>query len=171
MNAVELDADIQVEPDLFDLSVADTLCVNDESGKQSRFVTFYFGDNLYGVPAEDVAEVIHPTPVSPIPNGPDTLVGISALRGEIIALIDLRNLLSEPVTQLSTRSKFILLNSVEDETRPGFAVDRMSEIVTLADGDISRSNEFGKCIDGEAALGGQVLHLLNAASVTASIAV
>jgi len=170
MNTLDSETNVAISPDLFELEIATTIHERVDYGKRSRFVTFYCGDKLYGVAAAEVAEVVHPLPVSPFPNGPDTLIGISALRGEIVALVDLQKVLSETSQRSQGRSKFILLRSAENETKPAFSVDRMHEIVSVSDDHISRGGISAPGIAGEADINGTVLHIIDVRVITAAIA-
>ncbi|MBC7899542.1 MAG: chemotaxis protein CheW [Saprospiraceae bacterium] len=96
-----------------------------------RFIAFYFGDKLYCVVAEMVAEVIHPLSVAILPNAPRGVLGIAALRGEVVTVLSLKDLLKEESGAANAKSKMIVLQRNENETQFAIPVDRMHEVVML----------------------------------------
>jgi chemotaxis signal transduction protein len=126
-----------------------------------RYVAFYFGESLYCVAAAEVAEVTHPLPVSPLPNGPASLYGISQLRGEIAAIVDLRTLLGERESQSAIRTKFVVLRSAEDDTRVAFPVDRMHEFVSFTDGGSRRQSSSNPFVAFRAAVGDSIVDVVD----------
>ncbi len=136
-------------------------------GRTARFVTFYFGERLYGVPAQDVLEIAHPIPFTPLPNAPDSLLGIAPLRGEIVAVIDLKSLLGE-VSSSSQRSKFVILRSETDETASAFPVDLMHEFITLPETDfVPSSDPVPAYLSGRASFGDAVFDILDPRKIAA----
>ena len=102
-----------------------------------RFVTFYIGEMLFGVPADEVAEVVHPFRVTPLPNMPANLVGIAAVRGEVVAVLDLKRAIGAQAGAANVKAKLIVLNQKGSKMQMAFPVDKMHEIVLLAEKDIS----------------------------------
>ena len=138
-------------------------------GRTARFVTFYFGERLYGVPAQDVLQVSHPLAFTPLPNAPDCLLGIAPLRGEIVAVIDLKALLGE-VSGSSQRPKFVILRSETDETASAFPVDLMHEFITVSEDEFVPSSDPGKpYLSGRASLGDVVFDILDPRKISASL--
>jgi purine-binding chemotaxis protein CheW len=135
----------------------------------ARFVTFYYGNNLYGIAAGEVAEVTRPLPITPLPNGPEFLSGISPLRGEIIAVLDLCGILGEPAVKTLTASKFIVLKSRDNDSQPGFRVDRVHELASLSQSEISIPSESDGILAGTADLGGQAIKLIRASALRSAI--
>jgi purine-binding chemotaxis protein CheW len=61
-----------------------------------RFLTFRVGEARYALPAEEVSEIIAMPTVSRLPHSPRALLGMANLRGDVIAVASLRNLLELP---------------------------------------------------------------------------
>lgn len=103
-----------------------------------KFVTFQIGENTYAVEAPAVAEVVHPLPITPLPDQPRGLLGISPLRGEAIAVVDARGLLAEETTKVPTqKAKQIVLKPSSDGHIPvTFLVDRIGEIAAIDIGNV-----------------------------------
>lgn len=138
-------------------------------GSSIRFVTFYFGDDLYCLAADEVTEVTHPLPVSPLPHGPEFLSGISPLRGEIVAVIDVGRMLGRILVTSPARSKCVVLRRSENETQAAFKVDKMHELVTLNPEEMIADAEMGSIVLGTADLGGQMIKIISPAAIRAAL--
>lgn len=106
------------------------------SSRCERFVAFYLGGDLYGLPAASVAEVSQPLQITPLPNAPEFLMGVAPLRGEIVAALGLKKLLRVESQSPDPKMKLIVLRSDEGETPIAFLVDKMHEIVLLAEDEV-----------------------------------
>jgi chemotaxis signal transduction protein len=104
-----------------------------------KFVAFYLGEKLFGVPAEEVAEVIHPFRVTPLPNMMPNMAGITAVRGEVVGVLDLRPTAGLRPAAPGTKEKLIVLNPPGVGAQLAFPVDRMHEIVLLSASEIAES--------------------------------
>ena len=114
--------------------------------KLERFIAFYFGKNIYCVPADMVAEVIHPLSIAILPNSPRGVLGIAAIRGEVVAVLNLKELLQEEGGALQGKSKMIVLKPKDGLTQFAIPVDRMHEVVMLP-ADTFESNAGGNAAD------------------------
>jgi purine-binding chemotaxis protein CheW len=59
-------------------------------------MTFYIGDDLYGIEVMQIQEVTRELPVEAIPLAPGFVKGLINLRGQIATALDLRELFSLP---------------------------------------------------------------------------
>jgi purine-binding chemotaxis protein CheW len=55
-----------------------------------QFCTFFLGDQFFGVPVQQVQEVIQYQEMTPVPLVPDAIRGLINLRGQIVMAVDLR---------------------------------------------------------------------------------
>lgn len=118
--------------------------VREESFSKSnfeKFVAFYLCDKLFGVPAEAVAEIIHPFRVTPLPHMMPNLLGVTAVRGEVVGVLDLRQVAGLQPSAPGVKEKLVVLNPSGIRTQLAFPVDRMHEIVLLAPRDIAAPRE------------------------------
>ena len=101
--------------------------------RPEKFVTFHLGEAVYAISASMVAEVSQILPLTPLPGAKKCMLGLSPLRGEIVAKIDLRSMLGErPVNSGNPKAKEIILKRPAAGATPvAFAVDRLGEIATL----------------------------------------
>ena len=108
-------------------------------------VTFGLGAEIFAVPVALVREILDYRQSFRIPNGPDYLLGLTDMRGEGVATIDLRLRLGmRPVEP--TPSTRILVVDVPVTGRVlvlGLVVDRVLEVSTFSAGQISRATDIG----------------------------
>jgi purine-binding chemotaxis protein CheW len=92
-----------------------------------RFLTFRVDDQLYALPAEQVAEIIRLPAVARVPQAPRGLLGLANLRGIVLPVASLQGLLGgEPSTDAATRA------IVLDGAAPvALAVDAVEALVAV----------------------------------------
>lgn len=61
--------------------------------RSGLYATFHIDKAFYGVPIEDVQEVLFSQPLSEVPLAPPAVAGLLNLRGRIVTVIDLKRLL------------------------------------------------------------------------------
>lgn len=103
-----------------------------------KYVVFQLDETLYAVHSRQVVELIGALPLTVLPMSPEWLAGIANLRGDIIQVIDLRKLWKRD-TRSPARSKLLVLRSEREKSTVAFIVDKLSEIITLAESDIKFS--------------------------------
>lgn len=74
-------------------------------------------------PREDVREVIPPPRTTRVPNGRTWLTGVANVRGELLAIVDLRQLLGMPHAEEPHAQRVLVFNS--DTVPAGFLVDEV----------------------------------------------
>jgi purine-binding chemotaxis protein CheW len=55
-----------------------------------QLCTFHAGGGFFGIPVEQVQEVVKPQPITPVPLAPQVVRGLINLRGQILTALDLR---------------------------------------------------------------------------------
>lgn len=61
-----------------------------EDGSREDFLVFRIGGEHFAIQAVSLRQILESPPIVPLPNAPPHLLGIINLRGEILAVIDLR---------------------------------------------------------------------------------
>lgn len=124
---------------------------NQPAHRPEKFVTFQLGDGVYAIRAAMVAEVSQNLPLTPLPGTKPYLLGLSPLRGEIVAKIDLRSILGErPGSSSNPKAKEIILKRTSPGAAPvAFGVDRLGEIATLDIAKICPLQDNGDLFIGE----------------------
>lgn len=134
-----------------------------------KFIVFFLDDELYAVSAREVAEVVHPPQITSVPNVPEWLLGIANLRGKIISIVDLSKLWRKKPSQTSLKRKLIVLRGQNSNSSVAFTVDKLSEIITLADDKIQFCKETSSHIFGQAAHNSNVLNLIDTKKLVLSL--
>jgi len=92
-------------------------------------VVFNLGDNRYAVESEYVREVHPVTELTPLPCTPAFVAGIMNVRGDILAVIDLRVFLDLPTDKSATLDHVIIVESAE--TAFGILTDATTETASF----------------------------------------
>lgn len=74
-------------------------------------ILFSLGRERYGIETRFVREVVRLDSVTPVPGVPDFVVGITNLRGAVLAVFDLRRLFNVPNKGLTDLSRVIVLGT------------------------------------------------------------
>ena len=115
-----------------------------------RYVTFYLGRELYGVPVLKVREIIRILEITPVPNTPSFIKGVANLRGRVIPVIDLRIQFALGDAAINERTCIVVMQVTlpsGNENQMGFIVDAVAEVVNLNAGDIEPRPDFGAALD------------------------
>lgn len=83
----------------------------------------------YGLPVEDIREVLRMVEITPVPEAPEFLKGFIDMRGDITSVIDLRLRLGFSAAEYGLSTPIIVVNV--NEHNVGFVVDRVSEVVSV----------------------------------------
>ena len=110
------------------------LSIGDEppsSENCEKFVAFFLGNSIYCVSSKAVAEIVHPLPVSPLPTAPPSITGIAAIRGEVVAVTNLKKILGLEDSPSNGKAKLIILRSNAKNTQFAIPVDSMHELISV----------------------------------------
>jgi purine-binding chemotaxis protein CheW len=97
-------------------------------------VTFTLAGAGYAVEARHVREVVRPGEHTPVPGAPDFLVGVVNLRGEILAVFDLRKFFGLPPGAETDASRILVLGG--DRAEFGVLADEVHEVRVLRTADL-----------------------------------
>src|SRR5688500_18551114 len=96
------------------------------------FLTFRLAGTLYALAAELVLEVIHVPAVARVPHSPPALLGIANLRGNVLPLVGLKELLGSATAANATNKAVVL----DVGTYLALVVESVDSLVAVADGSI-----------------------------------
>lgn len=138
--------------------------------RAGKYLTFFLAGEEYGLEILKVSEIIGMQPITRVPRMPEFVRGVINLRGKVIPITDLR-------------AKFRMEHDGSEDSciivvqmrgiQTGVVVDRVSEVVAIAEADIEDAPSFGAGIHTEFLLGigktgGRVKLLLDIDKVLAS---
>ena len=131
-------------------------------GEMLELVVFSLAGERYGIESRLVREVARLTRYTPVPGTPPFVLGVTSLRGEILALFDLRQLLGVVSVGVTDLGRIVVLG--ENRREFGLLADSASEILTvpragLAQSDTAWGRAFvrGVTPDGVIVLSGEAL--------------
>jgi purine-binding chemotaxis protein CheW len=101
--------------------------VTPRAGEILELVSFELAGERYAIESCFVREVVRLTRFTPVPGTPEFVLGITNLRGEILALFDLRQLLGVVTTGVSDLGRIVVLGKQRREF--GLLADAAREIL------------------------------------------
>ena len=105
-----------------------------KEGKIVQLIVFNLGDEEFGANIDQVREIIRTRLITPIPNSPDFIDGLTTIRGEIAVVIDLKNRFSLPIKR-GNEEKHIIM-TVQDKNIFGLKVDEVTEVLRIPEVEI-----------------------------------
>jgi purine-binding chemotaxis protein CheW len=151
---------------------APALKSDDRAGK---YLTFMIGKEEFGVGVLKVREIMGIQDITAVPQTPPYLKGVINLRGKVIPVIDLRLKFGLPSIDYTQRTCIIVVQVKSGSTSllMGIVVDEVSEVLTMAPGDIEDTPDFGANVEtnyilGMAKIKGRVKILLDINEVLTS---
>lgn len=104
---------------------------DDEGAELIReLLSFRLEDAPYAIPVERVREIVRLREITGVPKTPDWVLGVVALRGEVVQVVDLRMRLGLPAGERSRRSRIIVLHG-DDDRITGVLVDAVEQVLRV----------------------------------------
>ena len=98
------------------------------------YLGFYLGDEVYGLPLDQLREVARVSHLRRVPGAPAGVAGLVNLRGEILCALDMRAILGLPPHASVNAPYLVALRGFSDPL--GLIVDSIADIYAVAPGDI-----------------------------------
>ena len=111
----------------------------------SRHLTFYLGDELYGIGIENVQEIIAMMKITVVPKTPSHIKGVMNLRGNIIPIVDMRTKFSMEYQEPNMYTATVIVSI--SGTSIGFVVDTVEEVMQISEDSLMEAPNFGTQID------------------------
>lgn len=107
----------------------------------NRWVTYRLADEVYGINVMQVQEVLRMSEIAPVPGAPRCVLGIINLRGNVVTVVDARELfgLSRSEHTEQTRIMIVEINKLI----VGLLVDSVAEVVNIQNSDIDSAPNIG----------------------------
>lgn len=96
---------------------------------ENKYLTFISADLVYGIPIENVVEIITNPTVTSLPMVPPFVKGIMNLRGQIVPIIDIRQVMGKPVNEDISITCVIILEI--DDISIGVLVDSVLQVINV----------------------------------------
>lgn len=112
-----------------------------ESGtNELEIVEFEVANNKFGINVIKVKEIIQPMPVTFIPHAHPHVEGIIQLRGEVLPVVDMLQVLGIPPTERSPQHKYIVAEF--NKQRVVFHVDNVTQIHRISWNQIEKPSDM-----------------------------
>ena len=151
---------VQENPSVFNFS----------SGK---FLTFKLADTLCGIEVLSIREIVRIHSITPVPEMPPYVKGVTNIRGKLTPAIDLRDKFGLEGGDPTDRPCLIVVATMNSEATTdllGLIVDAVEEVVSINEIQLEPSSDRGNFEGTEAHMGivkskGSKIHLLDARKV------
>ena len=136
-----------------------------QSSLQHQYILLALENTLFALPLSMALEVGRRPDITPLPNLPKWVLGISNVRGEIISFINLKTFFGISSTGMKVERRFLIIHN--QDTKVGITVDRIMGILSLEqiDADLQnspyREGEIANYILGVAVSGGSLTNILD----------
>jgi purine-binding chemotaxis protein CheW len=133
-------------------------------GETKQLCTFYVGEGYFGIPVQEVQEVVRPQPITPVPLAPKVIRGLINLRGQILTAVDLRYRLG--LGEPGDPAKLMNVVVRTGDSPISFLVDEIGEVLDVAEESFEAAPEtlrgaMRELIGGAYKLEGRLLLALN----------
>jgi purine-binding chemotaxis protein CheW len=132
------------------MSIVPTAGTTARLAQAGKYLTFFLADEEYGVEILKVHEIIAMLPITRVPRTPSYVRGVINLRGKVIPIIDLRERFR--MSPAGAGEQCIIVVQVH-AIQLGVVVDKVSEVLSITDGEIEPTPSFGVEVSTEYLLG------------------
>lgn len=120
-----------------------------------KYLTFALGKEEYGLPILGVREIIGYMDITAVPRAPACVTGVINLRGQVIAVVDLRTRFRMEAVPRTEQTCIVVVETSHGIRKlcTGLIVDRVSEVLDVAGEEIEEAPAFGNAVDTDFILG------------------
>lgn len=136
---------INQEQSLSAKSLPEAKAPGKEESKIVELIVFNLGDEEFAAEIEQVREIIRRGTITPIPDSPDFIKGVTNVRGEITVVIDLKERFFLTLKK-EVESKHIVITE-QEKNLYGLMVDEVSEVLRIPEKEIKSTPELVSRID------------------------
>jgi purine-binding chemotaxis protein CheW len=145
-----------------------------EEDNQARrqFITFRSGEQEFGADIMAIREIRGWTETTPLPHAPEYVRGVINLRGVVLPVVDLKARLGRDRTDANPKHVIVVVQT--SERTIGLLVDAVSDILTVAAGEIQPTPELAResqtaFVEGIAVLSERMVTILSMERLIASL--
>jgi len=138
--------------------------LGEEAQEVQQFVCFKLADEEYAMDIQCVQEVIRVKRITPVPQMPEFCRGVVNIRGNVIAIFDLRKVFHLPEKPLDEASKFLITKV--DDVMMGLIVDEILDNIKLEPAEIDPTPTVKmkiekECVKGLGSLEGRMIVIID----------
>ncbi len=112
---------------------------NKQPATDLHLVILTIDGEKYGVPIQRVREILRMMPVGRVPGSPDYVRGVVNVRGQVMAVVEIRTLLGLPPLEPTPASR-ILVTEIGDRVT-GILVDGVSQVLRIPEENVTQGGE------------------------------
>jgi len=147
---------------------------NQQREHKRRYLIFRLADSWFAVEAGAVREISRLGSITKVPLTRDYVIGVVNLRGNVTAVVDIRDILGVPRRQLEPSARIIVLAA--ENLEAGILADAVAEVVEVTDSAIeppliTLEREQAAYILGNFNLGEKVVSSLNPSNLLLNLKV
>lgn len=118
------------------------------SGKLLQYLTFWLGEDVFGMDIRSVREIIQFRPMTSLPLMPSFVRGVINLRGAVVPVVDLHARFGRQAAIVGKKTCIVIFDAQRagERVELGLLVDAVSEVVKIADDDIEPPPDFGSAV-------------------------
>ena len=142
----------------------------DYQRKTGQCVRFLLGGTAFALPLQNTLGIEYSPEVVPLPNLPRWVLGICNLRGDIVSVVDIKQILHQTPGGTDTAKKLILIRN--QGVRTAIIVDNIGGMLSVYDHDKKKPPEgaaFSEFVKETLIAGRQTVHLLDLDALMAAI--
>lgn len=115
--------------------------------RRERYLTFFLGEEQYGIAIDRIKEIIAIMKVTNVPKTPEYMRGVINLRGSIIPVVDTRLRFGMEPKNEDMHTAIVIVEV--EKVNIGFIVDRVEEVASIDSTNLSEPPKFGSHIDSD----------------------
>lgn len=128
-----------------------------------QLLTFKVGPSIYGLETFAVNEIVRPVKVTKIWGLPESVLGVSNIRGVVVVVIDIATILGTEANSMDD-SLLLVINSGDE--RVAVRVDEVKDVVSVEDKSVqppprNLDERISKLISGVTTVNGELVTLLD----------
>lgn len=118
---------------------------NTAQTRRERYLTFFLGEEQYGIAIDRIKEIIAMMKVTYVPKTPSYMKGVINLRGSIIPVVDTRLRFGMEEREGDMHTAIIIVEV--EKVNVGFIVDRVEEVASIDGSNLGSAPKFGSNVD------------------------
>lgn len=107
----------------------------------TKVLTFYIGEQVYGIEIPNVIEIIEVPPITAVPGVPSYIKGIINVRSKIVPVVNIRSRFGMEEIPFNDRTCIIIV-STGDDVSVGLIVDSVADVIPVTEQHISKTPEL-----------------------------
>ena len=107
----------------------------------TKVLTFYIGEQVYGIEIPNVIEIIEVPPITAVPGVPSYIKDIINVRSQIVPVVNIRSRFGKEEIPFNDRTCIIIV-STGDDVSVGLIVDSVADVIPVTEQHISKTPEL-----------------------------